>query len=606
VGIVRRRADASQSYHRFDPASQRVRTGPTGQQQAEETMARSSSRRERLSPVDNAWLRMDSPGNLMMIVGVDLFEGRCDLPRLKRVIQSHLLQYRQFRSRVVHDAAGAWWEDDPDFDIDQHLVRIGLPGRGGKAELQKLAATLAGQALDPTKPLWQFHLVEHYRDGDFDGHALIIRIHHAIGDGIALVGVFLSMTTTSPDEQLHPLPAARKSAKEEREWWEQWLRPFTDATVRAIDVTGDVATRVLQAYGAVLEDPNLAGEAATEYARMAAQVSRDAAALALMEMDSRTSLKGRPGGSKAVAWTDPLPLTDVKTVGKALGCSVNDVLLSCATGAIRGYLLERGDDLDGAELRAMVPVNLRAPGKAKSLGNKFGLVPLLLPIGIEHPIERVLEVHRRMDELKGGYTAVLAMALLGMAGLAPRGLQKQVLDLLARKATAVMTNVPGPQQQLYLAGAPMKQVMFWVPQSGDIGVGVSILSYAGTVQFSLISDKKICRDPQAIIDRFRPEFENLVHAVLLMPWDEEADPDLASRSLHATADLADAAEHLHGKGREPPPRHGATPARAKAARAPVGAEAAADGEAAKTAPGGRPAGLRKRKSAFAAARSAAP
>jgi WS/DGAT/MGAT family acyltransferase len=569
-------------------------------------MARSSSRRVRLSPVDNAWLRMDSPGNLMMIVGVDLFEGRCDVPRLKRTIESHLLQYRQFRSRVVHDAAGAWWEEDPDFDIDQHLVRIGLPGKGGKGELQKLVATLASQALDPTKPLWQFHLVEHYRDHGFDGHALIIRIHHAIGDGIALVGVFLSMATTSPEEHLHPVP--RKTKKEEHEWWEQWLRPFTDATVRAIDATGDVATKVLQAYGAVLEDPNLASEAASEYARMAAQISRDAAALALMETDTKTSLKGRPGGSKVVAWTDPLPLPDVKIVGKALGCSVNDVLLSCAAGAIRGYLAERGEDLAGAELRAMVPVNLRSPGKAKSLGNKFGLVPVLLPIGIEHPIERVLEVKQRMDELKDGYTAVLAMGILAMAGLAPRAVQKQVLDLLARKATAVMTNVPGPQQQLYVAGAPLKQIMFWVPQSGDIGVGVSILSYAGAVQFALITDKKLCKNPQAIIDRFRPEFENLVHAVLLMPWDEEADPALASRALDANAALADAADHLRGS--DAGAADSAAPARMQGngSTPPASVPAMSAAEAAELQmpkPGdedARPAGLRKRKSAFAAAR----
>ena len=570
-------------------------------------MANKAPRRERVSPVDTAWLRMDSPGNLMMIVGVDLFEGPCDVPRLKRVIESHLLQYRQFRSRVVHDAAGAWWEEDADFDIDQHLVRIGLPGKGGKAELQKLAATLAGQALDPTKPLWQFHLVENYRDDRISGHALIVRIHHCIGDGIALVGVFLSMTTNSPDEPLQP--AVRRKAKEEREWWDQWLRPFTHATVRALDVTGDVATKVLQAYGAVLEDPNLAGEAATGYARVAAQVSRDAAALALMAPDTQTSLKGRPGGSKVVAWNEPLPLPDVKAVGKALGCSVNDVLLSCAAGAIRGYLLERGDELAGAELRAMVPVNLRSPGKAKSLGNKFGLVPLLLPIGVEHPVERVLVVKERMDELKGGYTAVLAMALLGMAGLAPRSVQKQVLDLLARKATAVMTNVPGPQHQLYMAGAPLKQIMFWVPQSGDIGVGVSILSYAGAVQFALITDKKICKDPQAIIDRFRPEFENLVHAVLLMPWDDEADPELASRSLAATAALADAADHLlpHGadNGAAAAPS-AADPASAGAldGATPVIAPLASDAELQiPAANDARPAGLRKRKSAFSAARA---
>ncbi len=563
-------------------------------------MANKAARRVRVSPVDTAWLRMDSPGNLMMIVGVDLFDGPCDIPRLKRTIETHLLQYRQFRSRVVVDAAGAWWEEDEDFDIDQHVVRIGLPGKGGKAELQKLVATLSGQALDSTKPLWQFHLVENYRDRDgsrpIDGHAIIVRIHHCIGDGIALVGAFLSMTTTAADEKLAPV--VKKKPKEEREWWEQWLRPFTHATVRAIDVTGDVATKVLQAYGAVLEDPNLAGEAATEYAKMAAQVSKDAAAMALMETDTATSLKGRPGGSKVVAWNEPLPLPDVKAVGKALGCSVNDVLLSCAAGAIRGYLLERGDDLAGAELRAMVPVNLRSPGKVRSLGNKFGLVPLLLPIGIEHPVERVLEVRERMNELKGGYTAVLAMALLGMAGLAPRAVQKQVLDLLARKATAVMTNVPGPQQQLYLAGAPLRQMMFWVPQSGDIGVGVSILSYDGAVQFGLITDKKICKDPQAIIDRFRPEFENLVHAVLLMPWDEEADPEIADRSLAATPALADAADHLRNNEDGGANAHStaAVPAEAAAELQMPDASARKNGDA-------RPAGLRKKKSAFAAARA---
>jgi WS/DGAT/MGAT family acyltransferase len=556
-------------------------------------MARSAPRRVRISPIDNAWLRMDAPGNLMMIVGVVLLRGACDLARLKRVIETHLLQYHQFRSRVAHDAAGAWWEEDPHFDLDQHLVRIGLPGRGGKAELQRLAATLAGQALDPTRPLWQFHLVENYRADGFEGHALIVRIHHAIGDGIALVGVFLSMTAGSPEEGLPPVERRRPS--QEREWWQHWLRPFTDATVRAIDATGDVATRVLRAYGALLDDPDLAGEAAGEYARVAAQVSSDAAALALMTTDTRTSLKGKPGGSKAVAWAEPLPLADVKAVGKALGCSVNDVLLSCATGAIRGYLLERGDALDGAELRAMVPVNLRAPGKARTLGNKFGLVPLLLPIGIEHPIERVLEVKRRMDELKGGYTALLAMAILGVAGLAPRALQKQALDLLARKATAVMTNVPGPQQALYLAGAPLAQLMFWVPQTGDIGVGVSILSYDGAVQFSLITDKKICKTPQAIVDRFRPDFENLVHAVLLMPWDEEADPQLASAALEATDALADAAQHLRGNAvDEPVPQ---------APAATVGAGQAQPLRMPQPADETGAAGLRKRNSAFAAARA---
>ena len=502
-------------------------------------MARSAPRRVRISPVDNAWLRMDAPGNLMMIVGVVLLRGGCDLARLKRVIETHLLQYHQFRSRVAHDAAGAWWEEDPHFDLDQHLVRIGLPGRGGKAELQRLAATLAGQALDPTRPLWQFHLVENYRADGFEGHALIVRIHHAIGDGIALVGVFLSLTTGSPEDGLPPVE--RRRPAQEREWWEQLLRPFTDATVRAIDAAGEAATRILQASGALLDDPDLAGEAAGEYARVAAQVSSDAAALALMTTDTRTSLKGRPGGSKAVAWAEPLPLADVKVVGKALGCSVNDVLLSCATGAIRAYLLERGDDLDGAELRAMVPVNLRAPGKASSLGNRFGLVPLLLPIGIEHPIERLYAVHARMSELKGSYQPLLAFMLLAASGLLVKPAQDRVMNLFARKTTAVMTNVPGPPGKLGFCGSTLEQMLFWVPQSGRIGVGVSILSYGGGVQFGLVSDKRLCPEPQRIIDRCAPEFAKLLWVTMMLPWGEPLDAPA------------------------PPARQSASPARSRAA-----------------------------------------
>jgi len=534
----------------------------------------SMSHRERMSPVDTAWLRMDSPGNLMMIVGVIVIDGPCDEPRLRNVLQEHLLPFFQFRARVVQDTAGAWWEEDEDFDLDRHLVRIGLPGKGGTRELQKLVAQLAGQALDAQRPLWQFHLVENYDHG----HALIVRIHHCVGDGIGLMGVVMGMTSSSADKDADaPAPKPRRGSR--KGLVEQWLQPFTDAAVKAIDASGDLAGRMLAASSSVIADPNVATEAAAEAARIVGQVTRDATALALMDDDTRTSLKGKPSGSKVVAWNEPLPLSDVKAVGRALGCSVNDVLLSCAAGAIRAYFVERGEAVDGAELRAMVPVNLRRPGPPRSLGNKFGLVPLLLPIGIDDPLVRVMTVRSRMNELKDGYTAILALAVLGAAGMAPRLLQKQVLDLLASKATAVMTNVPGPQHALYMAGGRLRQMMFWVPQSGDIGVGVSILSYDGGVQFGLVTDKKLCPRPQAIIDRFAPEFEKLLYAVLLAPWDDEVDPQVAERSLAATEALAQAAGHLGGE-------------RAQAGEASAAAVAA-------------PKPARRKRSAFAAARAAA-
>ncbi|HEU0199704.1 MAG TPA: wax ester/triacylglycerol synthase family O-acyltransferase [Burkholderiaceae bacterium] len=551
--------------------------------------------RERMSPVDTAWLRMDSSANLMMIVGVMVLQERVDVERLIHLIETRLLTYRRFRSRCVQDATGAWWEEAGAVDMDYHLVRTGLPGHGTKEDLEALVARLAAQPLDPERPLWQMHLVENYHGGT----ALITRIHHCIADGIALIGVLMSMTTTSPDADP---PARHERARGARRGapWDFVLRPVTRFAVGTIKGAADLAVKALQGYQKVLADSSVAGSAASEVVRAAMQVSKDAAALALMDNDTATSLKGEPTGTKAVAWCEPLPLADVKGVGKSLGCSVNDVLLSCVAGAIRGYLVERGESLERAELRAMVPVNLRgaSSGGGEDLGNKFGLVPVLLPIGIEHPIERVLEVKRRMGELKGGYTALLAMGLLGVAGVVPGFVQRQMLDIFARKTTAVMTNVPGPQHPLYLAGAHVTQNMFWVPQSGNVGVGVSILSYDGGVQFGLITDKALCSAPQKIIDRFAPEFENLVYALLLAPWDEALDPEIAEKTLSATETAAHVVANLRERGERKAP-NGQAPTIAELNG--QGTRPSAGNGAAAPAPLPPP-GLRKRRSAFGTAR----
>ena len=167
----------------------------------------------------------------------------------------------------------------------------------------------------------------------------------------------------------------------------------------------------------------------------------------------------------------------------------------------------------------MVPVNLRPIEQAWKLGNRFGLAPLTLPIGIANPVERVYAVRSRMLQLKGSYQPLLAFAVLSLAGLVIKPVQDALLGLFAKKATAVMTNVPGPATQLKLCGSTLRQTLFWVPASGDIGLGVSILSYGGAVQFGLITDTALCPDPQHIIDRFSPEFETLLLTTLMLPWD---------------------------------------------------------------------------------------
>jgi diacylglycerol O-acyltransferase / wax synthase len=473
--------------------------------------------RERMSAVDTAWLRMDSDKNLMMIVGVYEFDRKLDFARLSDLLKERLVTHLRFRSQVVRDATGSYWQEVADFDLNDHLVRRKLPGRGTEEDLKKLVGELASQPLDESKPLWQMQLIDNYAGGQ----ALVVRIHHCIADGIALIGVLMALTTDQSDREAGS--AASRHRGRANGGWDARLRPLTSVAVKAIGATGDVATKVLRGYGVMLNTRGAFLDAAAGYASIAVRVAKDAAAIALMPNDNETSLKGKPSGAKVVAWNEPIAVDDVKAIGKALGCSVNDVLLACVAGAIRSYLTTRGEDVDGCELRAMVPVNLRDPREWRELGNKFGLVPLLLPIGVENPIARVFEVQRRMAALKSGYTAVISMTLLGAAGYAPRVVQTQALDFLARKASAVMTNVPGPAQPLFLAGARVTRLMFWVPQSGDIGMGVSILSYDGGVQFGLIADRALCAEPQRIIDRFEPEFEKLVLALCMLPWGQAVD-----------------------------------------------------------------------------------
>jgi WS/DGAT/MGAT family acyltransferase len=257
--------------------------------------------------------------------------------------------------------------------------------------------------------------------------------------------------------------------------------------------------------------------------------------LALMSEDSPTRLKGTPRPAKRVAWAKPIALDEVKTIGKALGASVNDVLLSCVAGALRAYLAGKGDAVEGVMLRAIVPVNLRPQGAAFSLGNEFGLIFLELPIGIENPFERLYAVRANMHSLKGSYQPIIALGLLAAMGAGPPALQEQLLGMLASKATAVMTNVPGPTRALYLAGVKVESQMFWVPQSGNIGMGVSMLSYDGRVQFGLITDRGLCPDPERVIERFAPEFEKLVLGTLLSPWPcvGDLDPAMVEQAVSA-------------------------------------------------------------------------
>ena len=469
---------------------------------------------ERMSKVDTAWLRMDTESNLMMIVGVWTIRPAISLEALRDRVEQRLLQYGRFRQKVVEDTLGAQWVEDDDFDISRHVVEevlLPLRGQSRKDALRERVGELAARPLDPRYPLWQFQLINDEESGD---SMLIARIHHCIADGIALISVMLTIT----DGGKAP-PKRQQQPRDDQDWLtDTLLKPLSDMTVKAIGLAGAGAGKSIEK---VINPPHPL-DSSVEMARMGYQAISDVAAFALMPDDSPTRLKGKPGTSKRVAWDEGLPLEQVKVVGKALNASINDVLLSCVAGAIGAYLRDKGDDPDGQEIRAMVPVNLRPMEKAYQLGNRFGLVPLVLPIGIANPVERLYAVRARMQELKGSFQPIMAFGLLSVAGLLIKPVQHAMLNIFAKKATAVMTNVPGPAQALKFCGSTVERVMFWVPQSGDIGMGVSILTYAGRVQFGLITDSTLCPDPEAIIDKFAPEFEKLLWLSLMLPWGDEA------------------------------------------------------------------------------------
>ncbi|MGQ0709155.1 MAG: wax ester/triacylglycerol synthase family O-acyltransferase [Rhodoferax sp.] len=425
--------------------------------------------------VDTAWLRMDSDSNRMVILGVWVFDSPLSLHSVRQRLRQRLLRHPRFTQRVVEDAWGAYWEDDPGFDLRRHVVpeHLGTPRpQDEKRALEHRLSELASRPLDPRHPLWCMHWVPRYRGGS----ALLVRIHHCIGDGAALVALMQSLVDdAAPALQAPCAPPGGAQA----------LHPFAGWAAKAIDPWG---------------------------------LGTDLAALALMPDDGASPLKGRLGGRKRVAWCAPVPLDRVKAVAKALGCTVNDVLLACVAGAMGRYLGGRGTGVQGQELRAMVPVNLRTGAQALELGNGFGLVPVLLPLGLENPLERLYRIKARMRALKDGWQPALSYGLLALAGCLARPAQQALLELFARKAAAVVTNVPGPNRALHFCGARIGEVLFWVPQSADVGLGLSILSYAGAVQLGVLADTALCPDPQSMVDAFAPEFERLCTLTLMLPW----------------------------------------------------------------------------------------
>ncbi len=454
-----------------------------------------STRRESFAPVDAAWLRMEDSTNLMMITGVLTFEQPVDFARLQETTSKRLvMRFERFRKRAVNLPSGTpYWEDDPDFNLGSHVHELALPAPGDQHALQNLVSDMMSTPLDFNRPPWQLHLVQGYGTGS----ALIVRLHHCIADGIALVHVMLSMTDSSPDEDMQAdVSSAPKSTPDQ-----------AGGVFNKVRSTGE---SVLREGQEIVENP----ARILELARTGGDGLASLGKLLFMSPDPQTPLKGRLHVQKLAVWTEPMSLDKIKAIGKVTGSTINDVLLAAAAGTLRRYLIKRGVKV-GPELniRAVVPVNLRPLDRIPTMGNMFGVVFLSLPVGLASTYDRLVELRERMNQIKDSPEAVVAFGILTAIGSSPERIQNMAVNMFGSKATAVMTNVPGPREAIYLAGKRIRSCMFWVPQSGRLGLGVSIFSYAGEVLVGFATDQGLIPDPQQLIDGYHEEIDELMQLV---------------------------------------------------------------------------------------------
>jgi WS/DGAT/MGAT family acyltransferase len=431
-----------------------------------------------MSPADSAWLRMENPSNPMTITGLIGFRGTMSLDSMRAFMAERVVPLPRFQMRVQgHTSSSPRWVPDPSFSIADHVESVELPEPGGKAGLEALVSELMSTPLSFEHSPWRIDLVETVDDGDGKpGSAAIIRVHHCIGDGIGLMHVLMSAADESFDPET--LPGGRPTKPRKA------LHRRVGGIVRgAFGETIDLLT-----------SPRHLGSRLSS----AGAGTKSLAGLLLMRPDSQTLFKGQTTPDKRAAWTRPFPLDAIK-----------EVLLAAASGALRRYLDAHGQPTDDIEIRAAVPFNVRPLERAHELGNSFGLVFLLLPISLSEPVARLKELKRRMDDIKGSADPAVTYGILQSIGRAPGWTHRMVVKMFSEKASAVMTNVPGPPDPIHIMDVPIETLMFWVPQAGDIGLGLSILSTNGSVRVGVCTDASSVPNPSQLTDAFEAEFAAL-------------------------------------------------------------------------------------------------
>ena len=433
---------------------------------------------KKLSSVDTAWYRMEEPANPVDIGGVLIFDDIMPVDEFRELVRERFLRFEWFRQRVVEPPGGLTrphWEDDPSFDVDNHIHHVALPEPGDKAELQRLVGDLMSEPMDLRRPLWSFTIIDNYEGRS----AIFARLHHCLGDGFALAHLLLSMADNAPEPG------------ESHE---------DDISVRE---------RLAMEFDDLVQHP----EHIKERAELVNKTARELGHLLTLPFDPDNSLRGELSGLRRGVWSERMELSRIKELAHSLDATVNDVLMAAMCGAFRRHLLAEGDSVEDMTIRAFVPVNLRPVNWIEemddSLGNRFGLVYLDLPVWAQTPLTRLARLKENMDELKESPEAVVSFGILDAVGYTPPVIEHIVQEIFGRKASVVVTNVPGPRERLFFAGRQLEDMMFWVPHPAKLGAGLSIISYAGGVHVGARTDTAIVDEPERLVVYFEEELAAL-------------------------------------------------------------------------------------------------
>ncbi|MFV8753603.1 wax ester/triacylglycerol synthase family O-acyltransferase [Nannocystaceae bacterium ST9] len=454
----------------------------------------------RVDAVDRAWWRMDDPTNHMVVTGLLIFEGELEGARVRALVRDRIGWITRLRTRVEAGPLGLWhrWREHP-VDLDAQVIERELPAPGDEASLHALVGEAMSSALDPARPPWEIQIVHGLRGEHGPRSALLTRVHHALGDGIAQMLILLSLTDLEPEsEHGNPLRALFTPGSSGVDEARRFVRSIMPLGMKLL----------LRGDHLALEGRRHAHDPRWHVAR-ASGAARSLASLVLRRPDASTVLRGPLGERKRAAWSRAIPLAELQASAHEYGVTINDLLLAALTGGLRRYLIERGESPGGVELRAAVPINLRGLADMARLGNHFGLLFLSLPVHLVDPRARLAELRRRMQALEHSAEPLVTWAILDAIGWSPKRIEAWVMAYFAARVSLVMTNVPGPERTLWLAGRELRGLMFWVPQSGRVGLGVSICSYAGEVRVGVAADAGLIPAPERLVAGFHAELDAL-------------------------------------------------------------------------------------------------